>query len=167
MLVRLGDLAAYLDSHRGSRGAPVGPELAGWLPHYLAALSHDEGWGLDEDFFLAQLERPCVVLLDGLDEAPGRIARGSLSRLIENVAAGYPVARIVVTSRPGAYVGEAMLQGFGRVQVDPLDERAVHTFLERWCRTLFPESQAEATRHGKSWRPRSGGRRSPEWPAIR
>ena len=123
MLVRLSDLATYLDSHRGARGAPVGPELAGWLPHFLAALSRDEEWDLDEDFFRAQLQRPCVVLLDGLDEAPGRIARESLSRLIENVASGYPAARIVVTSRPGAYVGEAVLQGFAHVQIDPLDER--------------------------------------------
>ena len=147
MLVRLSDLAAYLDSHRGARAAPVGPELAGWLPRFLAALSRDEEWGLDEDFFRAQLQRPCVVLLDGLDEAPGRIARESLSRLIENVASGYPAARIVVTSRPGAYVGEAVLQGFAHAQVDPLDERAVRTFLERWCRALCPESEAEATGH--------------------
>jgi formylglycine-generating enzyme required for sulfatase activity len=147
ILVRLADLATHVRAHRGASGVPATPESAAWLPHFLGAMSRGDEWGLDEEFFRAQLRDPSVVLLDGLDEAPDRVTRESLARLIENVASAYPAARIVVTSRPGAYVGEAVLPGFAHVQIEPLDESAVHTFLERWCQALWPESAAEAAGH--------------------
>jgi formylglycine-generating enzyme required for sulfatase activity len=147
ILVRLADLVTHVGAHRGERGAPATAESAAWLPHFLAAVDRDEEWGLGEDFFRRQLHRPSVLLLDGLDEAPDRIARVALARLIENVGSTYSETRVVVTSRPGAYAGEAVLPGFIHAQIEPLDEGAVRTFLERWCQALWPDSAAEAAGH--------------------
>ncbi len=111
------------------------------------AASQDAEWGLDEEFFRERLlGGPCLLLLDGLDEAPDRIARESLSRLIENVCSAYEKCRVVVTSRPPAYTGEAVLPGFAHVQIDPLEPDAVRTFLDRWSRALWGDA-AEAVAH--------------------
>ena len=52
-----------------------------------------------------------------------------------------------MTSRPGAYAGDAVLPGFAHVQIEPLDETAVRTFLQRWCQALWPENTTEASKH--------------------
>src|SRR5262249_35762629 len=51
------------------------------------------------------------------------------------------------TTRPGAYVGQAVLQNFEHVWIDPLDESGVSRFLERWCDAVFPTAPHEAHRH--------------------
>ena len=89
--VRLSDLAQHLQRHDGRATAPGDPDAPAWLPHYLAALSQDNEWGLDADFFRQQLEGgQCTVLLDGLDEAPDRVVRQRLTRVIQNAAGQVP-----------------------------------------------------------------------------
>ena len=147
ILVGLADLAAHIGAQRAEREAPATADSAAWLAHFLAGMSRDEAWGLEEDFFRTQLQRSTVVLLDGLDEPSDRVTRESIAQLIENAASTYPAAQIVVTSRPGAYVGEVVLPSFSQVQVEPLDESAVDTFLKRWSQALWPESATKAAAH--------------------
>jgi hypothetical protein len=148
LLVRLPELAEHIATSRGATGTPGAPHRAGWLPHFLAAAALDGDPGLDEAFFRRHLEREtCFVLLDGLDEASDRVTRESLSRLIEHLSTVYEQCHVVVTSRPGAYTGEAVLPAFAHARIDPLAADAVDTFLERWCQGLYPDSRADATRH--------------------
>jgi formylglycine-generating enzyme required for sulfatase activity len=150
VLVKLVELAEHVTRHRreGRPGIPVALDAPAWLPHFLAAQSNDEAWDLGEEFFRKTLdEGPCLVLLDGLDEAPDRVARESLSRLVENVARAYRKARVVVTSRPGAYVGAAVISDFVHVHIEPLGTDAVQTFLTRWSEAIWPGALREALHH--------------------
>ena len=147
ILMRAAELWAHLAEQGAHAGRPPLREVAAALPQSLAAASQGDEWGLDENFFGQQLrEGPCLLLLDGLDEAPDRLARESLSRLIENVSTAYEACRVIVTSRPPAYTGEAVLPGFTHAQVDPLDQDAIRTFLDRWSRALWGDA-AEAEAH--------------------
>src|ERR1022692_1469807 len=57
----------------------------------LAQQTRDLGVPLDEYFFELQLTRgPCLLLVDGLDEAPNEAARETVSRLIEKAARAWP-----------------------------------------------------------------------------
>jgi formylglycine-generating enzyme required for sulfatase activity len=147
-LVRLNELDEHVVRHRISPAAPTGDASPAWLPHYLVAASAENGWDLDGEFFRGQLEGGlCTVLLDGLDEAPDRIARERLSRLIENAARTYRGCRLVVTSRPTGYTDEARLSDFAQARIDPLSDQAVETFLSRWCQALYSENLEAARDH--------------------
>ena len=161
ILVPLSSFDDHIRRHRNDPAAPAEDDAPAWLPHYLAKTSQDKGWGLDGDFFRERLEGGHgTALLDGLDEAADRVARKRLSRLIENIGGTYGRCRMVVTSRPAAYTGEAVLpdlrdvrsrssaggtSGFAHARIDPLSDEAVATFLSRWCEALYQEN-AEAAR---------------------
>ncbi len=149
IFVRLVDLTEHIARTRANRspGQPPTAESAAWLHHYLAALGEAEGWGLAEGFFRARLETGASVLFDGLDEIPDRPSRETCSRLIEALARTYPDLRLIVTSRPGAYTGEAQLSGFEHARIEPLEDEAIGVFLRRWCGALYPESTEEADAH--------------------
>ncbi len=77
-----------------------------------------------------------------------RVARRSfLTSLISKAARAFGKCRFVVTSRPGAYQGDVVLDQFDQVQIDRLDDEAIETFLARWYAGLFPESERQAERH--------------------
>jgi hypothetical protein len=149
ILVRLVDLAEHIVRARANRsaGQPPTAESAAWLAHYLAALGEAEGWGLAEGFFRARLEGGACVLLDGFDEIPDRPSRETCSRLIEALARTYFDSRLIVTSRPAAYTGEAQLPDFEHARIEPLEDEAIALFLRRWCGALYPESTDEAGAH--------------------
>jgi formylglycine-generating enzyme required for sulfatase activity len=88
-----------------------------------------------------------MVLLDGLDEAPSEQDRRRLVKLIEDAARVYGKCRFVVTSRPAAYVGDALLPGFVQARIDDLENDAIDLFLKRWCEELYPESPKVARDH--------------------
>ena len=148
IFIRLGELAQHMVRRADDATAPVGDSAPSWLSHYLAAASEANEWKLDGRFFKGQLERGlCTVLLDGLDEAPDRVLRERLSRLIENVTRAYPDCRFVVTSRPAAYTGEVVLPGFDHARIEPLADEAVETFFSHWCEAAYAESERTAQRY--------------------
>lgn len=70
-----------------------------------------------------------LILLDGLDEVPQgatEARRQQVKALVQDLVESYPLARIVVSSRPYAYLeGEWELQAFGRTHLRLLSlERA-------------------------------------------
>jgi hypothetical protein len=150
IFVRIGDLAQHMQRHTREATAPGDEDAPAWLPHYLGAASKGNETVLDADFYRHQLDGGrCTVLLDGLDEAPDRLLRERLSRLIENVTMAYKGCRFVVTSRPAAYTDKVVLPGFVHCRIDPLFDEAVETFLDKWCRAVHPESQKTALDHYK------------------
>ena len=70
VLVRIAELAEYIRKRSGHTDSTT-LESPEWLVHFLAAKSEALNWSLDAAFFKRTLsEGPCVLLLDGLDEAP-------------------------------------------------------------------------------------------------
>src|ERR1035437_6807631 len=66
-----------------------------WLPLYLQNIAQP----LDAAFFRTQLDAGCLLLLDGIDEVPGQIARKAMARLLERTARMFPKTHIVAASR--------------------------------------------------------------------
>ena len=149
VFVRIGELAEHIRLCREdpARLGPVGADAPTWLPNFLATKSEEMSWGLDEDFFRQKIESgQAIILLDGLDEAPGRVERESIVRLFEHATTAYGPCQFVVTTRPRAYEGEAVLGGFRRAEIEPLTPEAIDTFLQHWCEGLY-QGGADAERH--------------------
>src|ERR1022692_4549159 len=91
-----------------------------------------------------KLAGACLLMLDGLDEVPDRIQRKAMARLVEKVARAHGTARVVATSRPPAYGGETVIPGFVTIQIGPLEQKAVNTFIENWCGALDGGAKAAA-----------------------
>ena len=123
------------------------PESAQWLECFLKEKSEEFGWSLTRDFFSRKLKgNHCVVLLDGLDEAPDRLHRSRVARIMENAADAWKNCQFVVTSRGQSFEG---LKNFHVSVIQPLEDGAIETFLEYWCRKLYPDSSQLAKDHQK------------------
>src|ERR1039458_10219815 len=148
ILVRIAELAEHVRACRHRREGPTVAAAPGWLPHWLAAPSAEFRWGLDAPFFERKLQSGvAAVLLDGLDEAPNRTEREAMARLLENATRAYDKCSFVVTTRPLAYQGQAVLADFETANIAPLEPQAIDTFLERWCAALFSENPASSASH--------------------
>ena len=150
IFISVGKLIEHIGNARknGSRDAPTTDDSPAWLLHFLDTASGELSWGLSKGFFRKRLEGGAsMVLLNGLDEAPNRKQRETVARLFERATNTYDKCQFVVTSRPVAYTGKAVLSDFPRVEIDPLERDAVETFLERWSEALFPESSSRAQEH--------------------
>ena len=150
VFISVGKLIEHIGNAQrsGSRDEPTTKDSAAWLPHYLATASQELSWELSASFFSEKLkEGSCILLLDGLDEAPNRRDRESVARLLGQAGKAYGKCRFVVTSRPLAYSGKAVLTDFPQVQIEPLENKAIETFLKRWSEGLFPDSPKRSRDH--------------------
>ena len=146
--IRMGQLSEHRSECRKRRQGPKLNESPAWLWHFLAARSVEAEWGLDEDFFRKAIHNgDAILLLDGLDEAPDRKERAALARMFERAVADHEKCRFVVTTRPRAYEGLAVLSGFAEAQVEPFEPEAVDTFLRHWSAGLFPKNPPGADEH--------------------
>lgn len=134
IFLRTSEIDRHIALADGERGAPSQPDSPQWIAHFLAT----GGWGLSTAFVEQKLATPgTVVLLDGLDEAASGARRRILARLLEKATARYKDCRFVVTTRPQAYQGEAVLAGFETVKIEEFDDEAVAQFLHLWAGCLF------------------------------
>lgn len=146
ILVRLWELQQHIAACRGKNQGPAVTDDPLWLPHLLASQWGEGDSNLEEDFWTGKLRGGALLLLDGLDEAPSDRDRMALRRLIEKAVSRWPETRVVVTSRPAAYAGEAVLGGFSQARIDDLDDEAIEGFLSRWSAVLFPGAPDKANR---------------------
>jgi formylglycine-generating enzyme required for sulfatase activity len=130
-----------------SRAWPADVDSPQWLIEYLACKSRESGWDLPGEFFAARLKENCLLLVDGLDEAADRAHRKNLAKLLARAAEVYDDSRIVAASRPSAYGGETSIDGYRTVEIAPLEDDAIATFIGNWCRSLYPEDPAGAAQH--------------------
>jgi hypothetical protein len=148
VFIRVSELLAHIAAAVGRQEGPLSPEASLWIPHFLGTSCMDSGLDVDEAFFRDALERGnCLVMLDGLDEAPTDEQRKSISRLVEQASNTFDRCRFVVTTRPAAYKHEVVLSDFAQVEVDALEKEAIDKFLTRWCEALFPENPKRAEKH--------------------
>jgi formylglycine-generating enzyme required for sulfatase activity len=137
VLIRAASLANYIRQHQTAAACPAETDSPEWLIHYLHSSAQERNWDLDGAFFRGKLSAAGLLMLDGLDEVPGQARRKAIARLLESAARAYPTAQMVATSRPPAYGGETLIPGFTTIQIAPLDDQAVATFVENWCRLLY------------------------------
>jgi len=149
MLVRISELVDHVEGCCGKgESQPHTKASSAWLAHFLAKTSAEGGTDLDADFFKQELEDgSAMVLLDGLDETPTRQQREDVADLVVQAARRFADCRFVVTSRPPAFEGKAVLPDFTTVWIDPLEDAAIQGFLTRWCRALFAGSERQAQQH--------------------
>ena len=82
----------------------------------------------------------CLVVFDGLDEAPP--SRRELVRLaVEDFCATNPGNRYLVTCRSRSYEGPACLQSFKTATLAPFDDKQVSAFAEGWYDALVQIEQ--------------------------
>jgi formylglycine-generating enzyme required for sulfatase activity len=151
LFLRLADLSAFVEREkRGGTSVPTTDDSPEWLTKFLGRVALENVWGLDEEFFKEQLESgSCMLLLDGLDEAPSLNSRKTLTQLIEKAATVvYDKCQFVLTTRPkGLADGVAFNDEFKQVHVGPLTEEAIDCFLTHWCNALFPEAPDQGKAH--------------------
>ncbi|MBM4027214.1 MAG: DUF4062 domain-containing protein, partial [Planctomycetes bacterium] len=149
VLVRISDLVDHIEGCCGKeQSAPHNKVLPGWLSHFLAARNAEEKTGLDREFFDEIIANGrAVFLLDGLDEAATREQRECIAELVTQAARHLEKCRFVVTSRPPAFEGKAILPDFTQVRIEPLEDPAIKGFLTRWCNAIFVGSERQAQQH--------------------
>ena len=108
LLVTLRDFSRFLDNLKQTGELlDLGPQL---LPQFLDRHIKTVApyLKLPDDFFSRQLNaRNCIVLFDGLDEIADPIKRGRVAEAITTFVHYYRENRVVVSSRPRGYEGEA------------------------------------------------------------
>jgi formylglycine-generating enzyme required for sulfatase activity len=143
--IKIADLVKHIHECRKS-GKDA--ESSAWLAHYLGVRNAALGWGVSEAWFAKLLrDGRAVVLLDGLDEAPDAETRAEIARAFEYATVEFKKCRFVVTTRPQAYVGEALLRGFHEARIEPLEKDAVALFFRKWSSGLYPDLPEKAQAH--------------------
>ncbi|MEW5804729.1 MAG: NACHT domain-containing protein [bacterium] len=87
----------------------------------------------------------CLILFDGLDEAPDQRKREKISFLVTRLLSSYPECRLVLTSRPVAL--RDIPPGFAMTGIAPLRESDMETFLLKWSSALYPDAPEKSKRH--------------------
>jgi formylglycine-generating enzyme required for sulfatase activity/energy-coupling factor transporter ATP-binding protein EcfA2 len=152
LFIRISELAAHIikcdDKKRPD--APNHYNAAEWVIHYLADRSKTEEWDLSADFFREQCKSgKALFLFDGLDEAPGRNMRERVSDIIEHAVRSYDTCTVIVSSRPGAYVGRAVLDAFAHCTIAALEEEGIRTFLHLWSKALHQDDERKGREYAE------------------
>lgn len=141
ILITVSDFARFLEADQSPK--PI--DSPGWIPYFLAQQSEEYRWGVDEVFFRRKFdEGDCLLMVDGLDEAPNRHMRERIARIFESAARSYPKLDVLITTRPQTNVGDAVLDGgFHSVRIGALRRPDIDVFFDHFASALdFPEPEA-------------------------
>ena len=87
-----------------------------------------------------------VVLIDGVDELPGR-RRPEAQRWLSELVAAFPAARYVVTSRPGAVPADWLgADDFDVAELEPMNLADIRSFVHRWHEAARDQCVTDAER---------------------
>jgi len=141
ILITVSDFAKLLEAGPSARSF----DSPDWIPYFLGRQSDEYRWGIGEAFFRRTLDQGgCLLMVDGLDEAPNRRLRERIARIFESAARSFPRADFLVTTRPQTNVGDAVLDGsFHAVHIGALQRPEIDVFFDHFARALaFPEAEA-------------------------
>jgi formylglycine-generating enzyme required for sulfatase activity len=146
ILIRCADIAALLASDK----SPKPSDAPGWIPLFLGKASEEYRWGLNEAFFLRKLEGGgCLVILDGLDEAPEHRMRERIARILERATQAFPQCDFLVSTRPQTNVGDSVLADFHAVRIGDLEPADVRVFFDHFARALaLTEAESKSFKDG-------------------
>ena len=144
ILIRVADLAALLAADKSPKPA----DSPDWIPYFLGKQSGEYKWGADEAFFRHKLDDGgCLVMVDGLDEAPERRMRERIARLFEHGA--YPECDFLVSTRPQTNVGDAVIEHFHPVRIGDLEFPEIRTFFDHFARALaLTDAESKSFKEG-------------------
>jgi formylglycine-generating enzyme required for sulfatase activity len=120
----------------------------GHLSRYVDQMLSGHAHGLPADFFATSIQRGgCFLLLDGLDEVPGKEMRSCILAMIDTVVReGRHVGnRHLVTCRTRAYRAGAALATLDAFAIEPLDDNEIQRFCHRWSRALHGIPEDDTT----------------------
>jgi formylglycine-generating enzyme required for sulfatase activity len=139
LLIRTADLTKLLAADK----SPKPPDAPDWLPYFLSKQSEYYKFGLDESFFRRKLdEGGCLVMVDGLDEAPDQRLRERVSRIFEKATVAYAKCDFLVTTRPQSYSGDSVLAGFFPIRIGDLEPPEIKTFFRHFSQALLLPANA-------------------------
>jgi len=146
ILIRGADLAALLAADK----SPKPRDAPGWIPYFLGKASEEYRWGLNEEFFLRKLEGGgCLVILDGLDEAPEHRMRERIARILERATQAFPDCDFLVSTRPQTNVGDSVLADFQTVRIGELESADIRVFFDHFARALaLTEAESKSFKDG-------------------
>jgi formylglycine-generating enzyme required for sulfatase activity len=133
ILIRVAEFAKLL-------AADPSPKLADspdWIAYFLGKQSEEYRWGAGERFFRRKLEGDnCLVMVDGLDEAPELAMRERIARLLERATQAFGKCDFLVSTRPQTNVGVSVLKDFHPVRITDLEAPEIKTFFDHFARAL-------------------------------
>jgi formylglycine-generating enzyme required for sulfatase activity len=133
ILIPVADLAKLLAADH----SPKPDDAPDWIPYFLGNRSDEYKWGAGESFFQHKLENShCLVMVDGLDEAPERRMRERIARLFEHATRAFPKCDFLVSTRPQTNHGDSVLEGFHQVRIGELTPEDIANFFEHFARGL-------------------------------
>ena len=133
ILIRVADLAKLLAADQ----SPKPDDAPDWIPYFLGKQSDSYKWGVDEAFFRRKLEEGgCLVMVDGLDEAPERRMRERIARLFERATGAFKKCDFLVSTRPQTNIGDSVLAGFHPVRIGDLELPEIRSFFEHFAQAL-------------------------------
>ncbi|SPE33794.1 conserved hypothetical protein [Candidatus Sulfopaludibacter sp. SbA6] len=142
ILIRVAEFAKVL-------AADPSPKLADspdWIAYFLGKQGEEYRWGAGEAFFRRKLvHEHCLVMVDGLDEAPELRIRERIARLFERATQAFGKCDFLVSTRPQTNVGDSVLRDFHPVRIAELEAPEIRTFFDHFARALAL-SEAESKR---------------------
>jgi formylglycine-generating enzyme required for sulfatase activity len=132
ILIRVADLAKLLAADK----SPKPDDAPDWIPYFLGKQSDEYHWGVGEAFFRRKLVEGCLVMVDGLDEAPERRMRERIARLFERATGAFKKCDFLVSTRPQTNIGDSVLAGFLPVRIGDLELPEIRSFFEHFARGL-------------------------------
>jgi formylglycine-generating enzyme required for sulfatase activity len=133
ILIRVADFAKMLATDT----TPKLADSAEWVAHFLEKQSQAYGWGADEAFFQHKLQQEhCLVMFDGLDEAPDTKMRERVARIFERATAAFQRCDFLVSTRPQTNVGESVLKDFHALRILPLQMPEIQAFFDHFAKAL-------------------------------
>lgn len=138
ILIRVAEFAKWLAAKPSPEDAvPQLPESPYWIPYFLGKYCKEYGWGADEAFFKRKLDNEhCLVMVDGLDEAPDAAMRERIARIFERATGAFKKCDFLVSTRPGTNVGEAVVKDFDKVKIADLQPPEIKGFFNQFARAL-------------------------------
>ncbi|MCX6631890.1 MAG: SUMF1/EgtB/PvdO family nonheme iron enzyme, partial [Candidatus Solibacter sp.] len=142
ILIRVADLAKLLAADQ----SPKPDDSPDWIPYFLGRQSDEYKWGIGEAFFRRKLEEGgCLVMVDGLDEAPERRMRERIARLFERATSAYRKCDFLVSTRPQTNIGDAVLVEFQPVRIGDLELPEIRAFFRHFAQGLaLDETESNA-----------------------
>jgi hypothetical protein len=83
----------------------------------------------------------CLILLDGLDEVPDERDRQSISQWVDRQMYEYPDTPFILTSRPLGYEKAQLQEDVMVLEVEPMTDEQIHTFVRNWYLATEVKSQ--------------------------
>ncbi|MSV27236.1 MAG: NACHT domain-containing protein [Bryobacterales bacterium] len=138
ILIRVAEFAKLLAAVPSAADRlPKMEDSPDWIAYFLGKQGEEYRWDADEAFFKSKLDHErCLVMMDGLDEAPESTLRARIARIFERATQTFKKCDFLVSTRPQTNVGEAVLKDFHQVRIMELERPEIRAFFDHFARAL-------------------------------